>query len=61
MQRQAGADYDRLERAGVVAVCAVGAKVGTAPGVVYHHVRVQETGQRNVKKVLYWPFWKWVT
>eukprot|EP00438_Fugacium_kawagutii_P028413 Skav216770 [mRNA] locus=scaffold3378:31329:36554:- [translate_table: standard] len=39
---QAGADYERLQRAGVSAVCAVGAKTGTAPGVVYHHVPVED-------------------
>ena len=43
MGRQAGADYARLQRAGIVAVCAVGAKPGTAP-CVYHHVRVKDIG-----------------
>lgn len=41
--KQAGADYDRLQRTGVVAVCTVGAKPGTAP-CVYHHIRVQDDG-----------------
>lgn len=41
--KQAGADYARLQRAGIVAVCAVGAKPGTAP-CVYHHVRVKDDG-----------------
>eukprot|EP00438_Fugacium_kawagutii_P027546 Skav222830 [mRNA] locus=scaffold4760:118763:119353:+ [translate_table: standard] len=42
--KQAGADHERLQRAGVSAVCAVGAKTGTAPGVVYHHVPVKDDG-----------------
>ena len=43
MGRQAGADYARLQRAAIVAVCAVGAKPGTAP-CVYHHVPVKDIG-----------------
>lgn len=41
--KQAGADYARLQRAGIVAVCAVGAKPETAP-CVYHHVPVKDDG-----------------
>lgn len=42
--KQAGADYARLQNASIVAVCAVGAKPASAPGVVYHHLRVEDDG-----------------
>lgn len=32
----------QLESAGIVAICAVGAKTGSAPGMVYHHVSVED-------------------
>eukprot|EP00434_Breviolum_minutum_P037371 symbB.v1.2.033135.t1/scaffold4075.1/size45108/7 len=50
--KQAAADHVQLESAGIVAICAVGAKTGSAPGMVYHHVSVEDDGVSSMSPFL---------
>ncbi|CAE7223578.1 DUSP21 [Symbiodinium natans] len=46
--KQAAADAELLARNGITAVCAIGARPHGHPGLVYHHVRVEDDGDSSM-------------